>query len=74
MVLNVAPLTVHLSTESLKPLLVFFHSYTLKQNETSLDAAEKLEDTQLFTVEDYQRIMDCIDFNKRVPNEAQEKR
>ena len=65
--LNVTPLTIYLSTESFYPLIVFFKSFVLEKE--AVDPITKLkeeeEDEQKESVDDYKKIMDCINYNSK---------
>jgi len=63
--LNLAPLTIYLSTESFKPLVVFFKNFNVQPAHKAMEKVQKPEEEQMFSVEEYQKIMQCIDYNKR---------
>lgn len=66
--LEAPPITIYLSTESLQPLLIFFKSFgsRAKPEKADMNATENnAEDSSKVSVEDYQKIMDCIDYKRR---------
>jgi len=65
--LNLLPITIFLSTESFRPLVIFFESFNVKPAHVE-NKEERME-----SVEEYQKIMDCINYKKTTTQDLNKK-
>ena len=68
--LSVQPIIIHLSIESLKPLIIFFKSFS-QNNHVDLSNTSQSEGTDAASVRDYEKMIDCIHYNKDREKEIQ---
>lgn len=67
--LNVQPIIIHLSIESLKPLIIFVKSFS--QNSHSDQSQASQNEAEAASVRDYEKMIDCIHYNKDREKEIQ---
>lgn len=68
--LSVQPIILHLSIESLKPLIIFFKSFS-QNNHVDVSTTGMAEGTDSASVRDYEKMIDCIHYRKDREKEIQ---